>query len=180
MNKVLYKINMGKSYVNFILICFKPCLRACSVTSVVSNSLRPYGLQPARLLCPWNSPGKNIGVGCHAPLQGIFPTQGSNPHLLCLLHCRWILYPLNHLGSHCKPQLSLTGTHMRYVQASFLAFLQILGVKFYCSESSKLEGEPMHRMPHLPFHLRDTEDIHRVCPGWPPLINIHLVFWCSF
>ena len=39
-----------------------------------------------RLLCPWNSPGKNTGVGCHALLQGIFPTQGSNPYLLCLLH----------------------------------------------------------------------------------------------
>ena len=34
----------------------------------------------------WNSPGKNTGVGCHAFLQGIFPTQGSNPHLLGLLH----------------------------------------------------------------------------------------------
>ena len=37
-------------------------------------------------------PGKNTGVGCHAHLQGIFLTQRSNPHLLCLLHCRWILY----------------------------------------------------------------------------------------
>ena len=33
-------------------------------------------------LCPWNSPGKNSGVGCHALLQGTFPTKGSNPHLL--------------------------------------------------------------------------------------------------
>ena len=39
-----------------------------------------------RLLCPWDSPSKNTGVGCHALLHGIFPTQGSNPHLLCLLH----------------------------------------------------------------------------------------------
>ena len=37
------------------------------------------GLQPARLLCPWDSPGQNTGVGCHALLQGILPTQGSNP-----------------------------------------------------------------------------------------------------
>ena len=44
-----------------------------------------------RLLCPWDSPGKNAGVGCHALLQGIFPTQGSNPHLLYLLG-RWVLY----------------------------------------------------------------------------------------
>ena len=38
-----------------------------------------------------NSPGQNTGVGCHALLQGIFPTQGSNPYLLRLLHCRQIL-----------------------------------------------------------------------------------------
>jgi len=43
-----------------------------------------------------DSPGKNTGVGCHALLQGIFPTQGSNPSLL---HCRWVLYHLSHHGS---------------------------------------------------------------------------------
>ena len=62
-------------------------LRVCLVTS---DSLRPRGLQPARLLCPWDSPGKNTGVGCHALLQGIFLTQGSNLYLLCL--GRQILY----------------------------------------------------------------------------------------
>ena len=45
-------------------------------------------------LCPWDSPGKNTGVGYHALLQGIFLTQGLNPHLLWLLHCRQILYCL--------------------------------------------------------------------------------------
>ena len=52
-------------------------------------TLQPHGLWPARLLCPWNSPGKNTGVGCHSLLQGIFPTQGWNPGLP---HCRQILY----------------------------------------------------------------------------------------
>ena len=55
-----------------------------------------------RLLCPWDTPGKNTRMGCHALLQGIFPTQESNPHLLCLLHCKQILYPLSHLGSFLK------------------------------------------------------------------------------
>ena len=49
---------------------------------VVSYPLQPHGLQPARLLCPWDSPGKNTGVGCHFLLQENFLTQGSNPHLL--------------------------------------------------------------------------------------------------
>ena len=59
----------------------------------MSDPLRPSGLQPARLLCPWDSSGKNTGVDCHALLQGIFPTQGSNPGLP---HCRQILYHLSH------------------------------------------------------------------------------------
>ena len=46
--------------------------------SVISNSLQPHGLQPARLLCPWDFPGKNNGVACHFLLQGIFLTQGSS------------------------------------------------------------------------------------------------------
>ena len=64
--------------------------------SVMSDSLWPHGLQPARLLCPRKSPGQNTGVGSHSLLQGIFPTQGSNPGLP---HCRRIHYQLNHQGS---------------------------------------------------------------------------------
>ena len=43
--------------------------------------LRPHGWEPSRLLCPWDSPSKNIGVDCHSLLQGNFPIQGSNPGL---------------------------------------------------------------------------------------------------
>ena len=43
---------------------------ACVSHSAVSGSLRPHGLQPARLLCPWDSPGKDTGLGCHALLRG--------------------------------------------------------------------------------------------------------------
>ena len=62
----------------------------------VSDSLRPPRLQLTRLLCPWDTSGKNIGVGCHSHLQGIFPTQGLNPGLP---HCRRILYCLSHQRS---------------------------------------------------------------------------------
>ena len=53
-------------------------------------------LRSHRLYSPWNSLGQNTGVGSLSLLQGIFPTQGSNPGLL---HCRWILYQLSHQGS---------------------------------------------------------------------------------
>ena len=69
----------------------------CVSCSVLSNSLWPHGLKPARLLCPWNSPGKNPGVGRHSLLQGIFPNQGLNPSFL---HCRQICYHLSHQESH--------------------------------------------------------------------------------
>ena len=59
--------------------------------SVMSDSLQPHGLHS-----PWDSPGQNTGVGSLSLLQGIFPTQGSNPGLL---HCRWILYQPSHKGS---------------------------------------------------------------------------------
>ena len=59
--------------------------------SVVSHS--------SRLLCPWNSPGKNTGVGSHFLVQGLFQTQGLDPDLL---HCRQILYCLSHQGSGGK------------------------------------------------------------------------------
>ena len=53
----------------------------------MSDSLRPYRPQLPRVLCPWDSPGKNIGVGCHSILQGSFPILGSNlPSLLGLWH----------------------------------------------------------------------------------------------
>ena len=58
------------------------CCCCCYIASVVSNSVRPHRRQPTRLLCPWDFPGKNTGVGCLSLLQGIFPTQGSNPHIL--------------------------------------------------------------------------------------------------
>ena len=58
---------------------------------VMSNTLQPNGLYS-----PWNSPGQDNGVGSLPLLQGIFPTQGSNPGLP---HCRWILYQLSHKGS---------------------------------------------------------------------------------
>ena len=66
------------------------CSASCSV---VSDSLRPHGLEANRLLCPWDSPGKNTGVGHHFLLHRISPTQGSNPGLL---HCRQILYYLSY------------------------------------------------------------------------------------
>ena len=67
------------------------CVPTCSVM--------PAGHEPPGLICPWNFPGKNTGVGCHALFQGILPTQGLNSCLLHLLHQQAGSSPLCHLGS---------------------------------------------------------------------------------
>ena len=71
-------------------------MHVCWVASVMSNSLRPHGLQPTRLPCPWDCLGKNTGAGFHFLLQGIILTQGSNPHLL---NWQVVSLPLSHQGS---------------------------------------------------------------------------------
>ena len=64
--------------------------------SVMSDFLSPHGRSPSCSSVHGDSPGKNTGVGCHVLLQGIFPTQASNPGFP---YCRWILYHLSHQGS---------------------------------------------------------------------------------
>ena len=78
-----------------LLFCcvFLMCL--CVSHSIISKSLLPHELQPVRLLCPCDSPGKNTGVGCYDLRQGIFLTQGS---ILGILHCRQSCYHLSHQG----------------------------------------------------------------------------------
>ena len=75
--------------------------------SVVSDSFHLHGLQPARLLCPWDSPVKNIGVGCPFLLQGIVPTWGWNLHLL---HWQADSLPLSHPGSPREKKFELRST----------------------------------------------------------------------
>ena len=75
------------------IFVFNSFCSICESRSFVSDSLHSHGLQPATMLCPWDSPGKNAGVGFHALLQGIFPIQESN---LGLLHCRQIIYCLSY------------------------------------------------------------------------------------
>ena len=66
---------------------FPKCGKAlfvCVSHSVVSDSLRTHGLWSARLLCPWDSLGKNTGVGSHSLLQGVHPDGGTEPESLAL------------------------------------------------------------------------------------------------
>ena len=85
------------TYTYWNMSCWFCCCCLIAKSCLTLQELQELqGLSPARILCPWNFPGKNTGVGCHFLLPGIFPTQGLNP---CLLHCRQILYHLRHQGS---------------------------------------------------------------------------------
>ena len=81
------------------LLPAQPSLLALPSCAVLSSQLcltlcDPIDCSPPGSSVLGDSPGKNTGVSCHAFLQGIFLTQGSNPCLLCLLHCRQLLYHL--------------------------------------------------------------------------------------
>ena len=98
----------------------------------MSNSFQSHGLYPTRLH-PWDFPGKNTGVGCHFLLQGIFPTQGSNPGLP---HCRQTFYCLSNQGSPPPPAKKKKKNIYIYfflIFSSFPFYDQALGDWFYTS-----------------------------------------------
>ena len=131
-------------------LCFHQCstndhMCACSVISSSFLTAPPHanGLWPTKLLCPWDFPGKSTGVGCHSLLQGIFSTQGLNPHHL---HCTQIVYRLSNQGS---PQLmmqvlkQLSGNS--FLQRSHLECVHREGESFLSRElyihDSKTKGD---------------------------------------
>ena len=110
----------------------------------LSDSLGPRGLEPARLLCPWNFPGKNTRVDCHFLLQGIFSTQELNPGLL---HCRQILFQPSYEGS------TRVGSHSLLqgifpTQGSNLGLLHCRRI-LYCVSHPKID--PGHRLGVVPL-----------------------------
>ena len=115
------------------------CVLSVLTCSVMSDSQRPHGLQPTRLLCPWDSPGKNTRVGCYALFQGIFPTQGPNPGLP---DCRQILYHLSHQGNLIKPKIIFISNELLVYLALYL-LVYFVGVTIYdfLSQASCLFAE---------------------------------------
>ena len=119
----------------------------CVCQSLSCGLFVTHGLQPGRLLCPWNSPGKNTGVGCNSLLQGIFLTQGWNP---CLLHCRWILYYLSLQGSPETTWGDSKGYTVELTQRSDNP-----------SECGHIRKQRYHSF----FLEKRNKEINRACPG---------------
>ena len=91
-----------------------------------SHFVMPNSLQPQGLYSPRSSPGQNTGVDSHSLLQGIFPSQRSNPGLL---HCRQILYQLSHQGSPIRK----VSRRLFYISVSLL----LSRIQGYCYHLSK-------------------------------------------
>ena len=101
----------------------------CACILTCFNHVQFYGLQPTRLLCPWDSPGKNTGVCCHTLRQGIFLTQGSNPHLSYLQYKPAGSLPLMPPGKpRILPAQSKYPTNTRYFLKFYLFIWNTLGL----------------------------------------------------
>ena len=85
------------SFLLFSPVAFSLVSSVTVSRSIVSNSLQPHDLELTRLLCPWDSPGKNIGVGMPFSCSGDLAAQGLYP---ALLHCGKILYRLSYNKSN--------------------------------------------------------------------------------
>ena len=130
----------------------------------MSDSLWPHGWQLAKLLCPWDFSDKNIGVGYHFLLQGIFLTQGSNPGLL---HWQEGYLSLSHLGSPCIWWLWPKTRN----QTSLLFPFHPITSKFGWLPSKHIEN--LTSPPHFHrYHRRSKQQqpLNRrpqLCPAWP-------------
>ena len=128
------------------------CVDACSILHQIKGKVKVLVTQscptlqphrPARLLCPWNSPGNNTGVGSHSLLQRISSAQGSKPGLL---HCRQVFQLLSHQGSLRQWWIDIN----------------------YCWGKLGFPGSSM--VKNLPLSARDTKDVGSIprlgrCPG---------------
>ena len=120
----------------------------CFVTQSCPTLCDPIDSSPPGFSVHGDFPGKNTGVGCHALLQEIFPTQGSNPGLL---HCRRILYCLSHQGS---PHWAF-----KYLLKSFCQEC------FHSPAPTPYTYSEAQLQPHLPKGLVPTAPL-RPCALW--------------
>ena len=105
-------------------------------------SLWPYGQEPARLLCPWDSPGKNTGVGCYFLPQGILPTQGLNSGLLCLPALAGGFFTTSATWERNIKITSLNGKHYIKLSAScLLKYNKYFNIAVVCQPDATFSNE---------------------------------------
>ena len=153
----------------------------------MSDSLRPHGLQPTMLLCPWDFPGNSTVVDCHFLLQGIFPAQGSNPGLL---HHRQTLYRLSKPGKSKNSQETVHfgqrsrkgGPSRPQCESLHFPLVPLLSLgsaqRLY---PSAVRAAPLHRWFQWSCYLKEQEKNDsrgiRKWTSWGPIF-LSLFSWC--
>ena len=122
----------------------------------MSSSLHPHGLWPTRLLCPWDSPGKNT-MGCRALLQGIFPTQGLKSCLFCFLHWQAgssLLAPPGKRGEAFSLVFCISlYFSLRKAAPGFCLTISLKGSGSFCGQWLEASGcLPLQLSSHCPPH----------------------------
>ena len=141
----------------------------CCLVSCVRHFVTPR-IVACQVLCPWNFPGKNTGVGSHSLLQGIFPTKGLKPGLL---HCRWILYHLSHQGNPAY----LEGSRQR--QADHACFRlnpsegnkQLICKVIHLPSIQQMTGHP--KLPRQHQLINQYKPVHMWAQAPVPCITVH-------
>ena len=147
-----------------------------SVFSVMSNSLRPHGLQPVKFLCPWTFSGKNTGVGGHFLIQRVFLTQGPNSHLLCLLHWQADSLPLSHQESPISHGYSFLIIAPEYIFPKINLIASLLFSKFlWISFSNNALWSGPNSMS---CHTQITLGTSHLCNFYPGTLQlIYYLLW---
>ena len=134
----------------------------------MSDSLRPHGLQPSRLQCPWDSLRKNTGVGCQVPIQGNLPNSGIKPRSPALQvdsllpeppgkpkNTGWVAYPFSRRTSQPRNRTRVS---------------RIAG-GFFFSQSP--------RNPHNTIYIQYINSL-QLCHWTPLLLNIFFIYYYYF
>ena len=138
--------------ISWLSLCAHSCLTLCCPMDF---------LQPARLLCPCKFPGKNTEAGCHFPPQGIFPTQGSNPYLLCFLHWQADSLPL-------APETFIRNIKFSYFHCTSWLFPPTLHMYSYSTRFSKI---PSHNLLVLILLLLLLLFSYKRYPKWSKTVD---------
>ena len=149
-----------RSLSRWVICMWIPCVvekldmaTLCWVASVLFSSVQRYTLEPARSLCPRDSPGKNTWEGCHALLQGILLTQRWNPCLLCLLHWQVGSLPLAPPG-----ELNTAAVSVLKYQSTVCSHSEARGLLIFCCYNvASLVAQGRERIFH---QVRKHEQSH--------------------
>ena len=162
-----------ENYSMIVLIISPVTAFYCLVSKSCPTLSQPHGLQPSRLLCPWDFPGKNTAVGCHFLFQGIFLTQRSNRHLLhgWRILYYWAMIDFSSVQSLSRVRLFVT-PWITARQASLSitnsqSSLKLTSIQSMMPSSHLILCRPLLLLPPIPVSIRVFSNESTLRMRWP-------------